>query len=293
MVGRVMRTLPHLNHLRSFEAAARTLSFTAAAEELNYTQSAVSNHVRSLEEFIGRPLFVRYPRSLALTSLGQAYLPTVRHALTQLDAATEAILSPRHGRRVTVSCPISLASNWLPGRLAAFALAHPGIEVTVHGRIWKDEEPEVADIRISSVLREEMPKAATPLWSDRLLVVASPELRIDGAPLETPAQIAGARLIHNLGRPEYWAIVAAGLGVERLDLTGGTRTNSLNVAMEMAIEGAGLAVVPGAIAARYVGRGLLAAPFAPVPSPWVATLSDESLLATREARLLHAFLAGG
>ena len=49
--------LPHLTFLRSFEAAARHLSFTSAAQELNCTQSAVSNHVRSLEEFIKRPLF--------------------------------------------------------------------------------------------------------------------------------------------------------------------------------------------------------------------------------------------
>ena len=59
-----MKHLPHLTFLRSFEAAARHLSFTAASEELNCTQSAVSNHVRSLEEYIGRPLFVRLPRAL-------------------------------------------------------------------------------------------------------------------------------------------------------------------------------------------------------------------------------------
>lgn len=76
-----MMNLPHLTFLRSFEAAARHLSFTAAAEELNCTQSAVSNHVRSLEEFLQRPLFVRHPRSLSLTDVGEAYLPSVRHAL--------------------------------------------------------------------------------------------------------------------------------------------------------------------------------------------------------------------
>ena len=76
-----MMNLPHLTFLRSYEAAARHLSFTTAAEELNCTQSAVSNHVRSLEEFIGRPLFVRHPRSLSLTDVGEAYLPSVRRAL--------------------------------------------------------------------------------------------------------------------------------------------------------------------------------------------------------------------
>lgn len=51
-----MKSLPHLSFLRSFEAAARHLSFTSAADELNCTQAAVSNHVRSLEDYLGRPL---------------------------------------------------------------------------------------------------------------------------------------------------------------------------------------------------------------------------------------------
>ncbi|CTQ50501.1 LysR family transcriptional regulator [Jannaschia donghaensis] len=288
-----MNHLPHLNHLRSFEAAARSLSFTTAADELNYTQSAVSSHIRSLEEFIGRPLFVRFARSLALTSLGEAYLPTVRYALAQVDAATEAIMSPRHDRRVVISCPISLASNWLTDRLTAFAEVHPDIAVTVHGRVWKDEDPEVADIRIVSALANDLPKSATVLWTDRLRVLAAPDAVIDGGPFAAPAQIAKAGLIHNLGRPDYWAAVGRHFQLDTLDPRGGTRTNSLNVAMEMAARGNRLAVVPAAAAAPFIARGLLIAPLDDVESPWVTALSDESLLATREARLLHAFLASG
>jgi LysR family glycine cleavage system transcriptional activator len=288
-----MRALPHLNHLRSFEAAARGLSFTKAAEELNYTQSAVSSHVRSLEEFIGRPLFVRHPRSLSLTSLGEAYLTTVQHTLAQIDAATEAIMSPRHGQRVVISCPISMATNWLPNRLAAFRARHPGIEVTVHGRVWSDEEPEVADIRISALRREAVPASGRILFEDRLLVLASPTLRIDGAPWTRPSQMEAVPLIHNLGRPDYWQAVGRHFGLGGLRADAGSRTSSLNVAMELAIRGLGLAVVPETTARLYVERGLLVAPFEPVESPWVTVLSDESLLKTREARLLHGFLRDG
>lgn len=281
-----MKTMPHLNHLRSFEAAARLLSFTAAAEELDYTQSAVSGHVRSLEEFVGRPLFQRFPRSLALTSLGEAYLPSVRHALAQLDAATEAIMSPRHERRVVVSCPISLSTNWLPPLLARFSARHPGIDVTIEGRVWTDEGPEVADIRIAAMLRDEMPKSATILWADRLAVLARP-----GASLREPGTLAGETLIHNLGRPDYWHAVGRHFGLRDLDATGGPRTSSLNTAMELAIEGIGLAVVPRMVARRYLDRGLLEAPLGDdIDSGWVNTLSDDSLLTSRSARLLHAFI---
>ena len=65
------RSLPPLNWLRAFEAAARHLSFTAAAGELNMTQSAVSQQIKSLEGHMGRALFHRRPRTLELTETGK------------------------------------------------------------------------------------------------------------------------------------------------------------------------------------------------------------------------------
>jgi len=59
--------LPPLNALRTFEAAARHLSFTRAAEELFVTQAAVSHQIRTLEEHLGVPLFRRLNRRLMLT----------------------------------------------------------------------------------------------------------------------------------------------------------------------------------------------------------------------------------
>jgi LysR family transcriptional regulator of beta-lactamase len=54
-----------LNALRAFEVSARHLSFTRAADELNVTQTAISQHVKNLEERMGVPLFRRLPRGLA------------------------------------------------------------------------------------------------------------------------------------------------------------------------------------------------------------------------------------
>lgn len=54
-----MRRLPPLAAVRAFEAAARTENFTSAAAELGMTQAAVSYQVKSLEERLGAPLFVR------------------------------------------------------------------------------------------------------------------------------------------------------------------------------------------------------------------------------------------
>jgi len=65
-----MRRLPPLAAIRAFEAAARTENFTAAAAELGMTQAAVSYQVKSLEERLGAPLFIREKGRARLTPLG-------------------------------------------------------------------------------------------------------------------------------------------------------------------------------------------------------------------------------
>ncbi len=54
-----MRSIAHLNALRAFEASARHQSFSLAAQELNVTPAAVGQLVRTLEDWLGSPLFVR------------------------------------------------------------------------------------------------------------------------------------------------------------------------------------------------------------------------------------------
>ena len=61
------RPLPPMNSLKSFDAAARYLSFSKAAEELHLTHGAVSRAVRQLEDYLGIELFKRATRSVSLT----------------------------------------------------------------------------------------------------------------------------------------------------------------------------------------------------------------------------------
>ncbi len=83
------RHLP-LNALRTFEAAARQLSFTFAAEELSVTQGAISHQIKTLEATLGMALFRRLPRGLLLTDAGQTLLPVVRDAFDDLAGALDS-----------------------------------------------------------------------------------------------------------------------------------------------------------------------------------------------------------
>jgi len=92
--------LPPLNGLRSFEAAARHLSFTRAADELSVTPGAVSQQVKSLEQALGIKLFRRLPRSLVLTAEGEAYLPAIEQAFDIISKATELTAPALGGRKL-------------------------------------------------------------------------------------------------------------------------------------------------------------------------------------------------
>lgn len=286
-----MEKKPYLNFVRSFEAAARHLSFTAAAAELNYTQSAISNHVRSLEEFIGRPLFTRYPRSLALTTLGEAYLPSVRHALAEIDNATEAIITNLYEKKVVIACPISLAQNWLTRMVIEFNVLHPDITVVIHGNIWSDEDSNVTDIKLVSERNENAPDGFERLWRDKLTVVCAPNYTVKGRPIKAAEDMRDARLIHLLGRSVYWQVFVDHFGLSNWNLASGAQTNSLNIALELAATGQGCAILPKSLLETYLERKLLIEPLkVNLDSPWSCYVSNMRSNRNRPAHLLHAFL---
>src|ERR1700704_3533170 len=126
--GGVMKgSLPPLNGLRAFEAAARHMSFTDAADELSVTQAAISHQVRGLEQRLGLKLFVRRNRSLLLSEAGQAYLPAVRGAFDQLNEATEKLLQKDRGGHLTGTTQASFAMKWVVPRLGGLQRPQPPI----------------------------------------------------------------------------------------------------------------------------------------------------------------------
>ena len=260
------RPPPPIHLIRSFECAARHLSFTRAAEDLGYTQAAISTHIRALEHYVGRKLFIRRARSLVLTEIGEAFLPTLRQALDQIDRATDAVVTGSRTRSVVIACPVSLAENWLAGQLAAFNRDHPEVEVLIHATVWDSPGDDIADLAISIHRDDEVPGAARPLWQERLALVAAPEV---SRTLSHPRDLGGARRIGIAGRQDVWPIMFDALGVAPPATGPMLRTNSTNVALELAASGAGVAVAMASLAQTYIGRGLLTRPFDAAPfSPW-------------------------
>lgn len=118
-----------LNALRAFEAAARHQNLTRAAEELHVTQTAVSQHIRKLEDRLGKPLFRRLPRGLALTDEGQALLPVVVESFGKLQRALEKLGDTRPREVLTVGAVGTFAVGWLLPRLRDFQQACPFVDL--------------------------------------------------------------------------------------------------------------------------------------------------------------------
>ena len=124
------RTLD-LDLLRCFVTIAETGSFTRAGERLGRTQSTISLQVKRLEEQLGRAVFNRTPRSLALTPEGERLLGPARQLLRLNDAAIAELFEPDMTGRVRLGVPEDFATAHLPSVLAAFAKAHPLVELEV------------------------------------------------------------------------------------------------------------------------------------------------------------------
>ena len=114
-----MRHNLNLNWLRSFEAAARLLSFTAAGQEMGLTQTAVSQHIKSLEQKLGHKLFVRRPKSLQLTDVGKAYLTSVRDALETIEMSTSGLFGPNLASTIVVRASMAFII-WISPKLGSF-----------------------------------------------------------------------------------------------------------------------------------------------------------------------------
>jgi DNA-binding transcriptional LysR family regulator len=117
--------------LRTFLAIADTASFSAAAERVGRTPSAVSMQIKKLEESVGRRLFARDSRSVALTPFGEALLPDARKLLDMHAQLYARLRTPDLVGAITVGTPDEYASAFLPSVLQRFARTHPGVQVNV------------------------------------------------------------------------------------------------------------------------------------------------------------------
>jgi LysR family glycine cleavage system transcriptional activator len=258
----VRRRLPPPNWLRTFEAAARHLSFTDAAHELNITQSAVSQHVRLLEQHLKEPLFNRFPRRLELTDTGRAYLPAVREAFDRLAKGTEELFGDRERRLLTVKVNVAFAALCLAPRLQSFCNRHPGVELRLLNAIWlTDPDWESTDLEIRHGRGGWRGLQEWRLTRDTLFPVCAPALLQGTAALRRPQDLAGHTLLHGLATNDGWGRWLEAAGVDGPVTSTTLQFDTFVVACAAAATGGGVALARASLVAGDLESGRLVRPF--------------------------------
>ena len=121
-----------LNALRVFEAVASRLSFADAAEALHVTPAAVSQQVKSLEDYLQVQLFKRAGRRIELTAEGQQLLPGVRRGLDELEASMQHLKQHRAEGPLQITLLSSFLQRWLLPRIGSFNDLDTGVELRFH-----------------------------------------------------------------------------------------------------------------------------------------------------------------
>lgn len=248
-----LTSLPSLNALRAFEAMGRTGKATTAAEELNVTHSAVSRQVKALELSLGVKLFTGPKHRLELTAAGRELLTALTSAFDEITSAVARLREGGDELHVAVNPSISV--KWLIPRLSRFSAQHPDIrlnlpELDAHATSYRGAH---AVLRIVPSQRLQDP-LATVLMPNAVGPVMTPGMaeRFSADPLAAPR-------LGTETHPEGWAIWAALAGVE-LPQGPERRFAHVHFAMDAALAGLGVAVLPWPLVMDEVQAGRLVAP---------------------------------
>ncbi len=255
------RYLPPPIALRSFEAAARHLSFTRAANELNVTQAAISHQVKILEEHLRAPLFLRLTRKLLLTGEGQNLYAVVSDAFDRIGDTADNIRNGTGNETLTVSLTPFFAARWLTHRLNRFWADYPQIDLRLH----HSREPVAfdqmeVDLSLSWRRADRSDRDATLLLRSRVVAVCSPKIISAKRPLRTPVDLAHHTLLHD-GDYELWTQWLEDVGETRINVRHGSTMDDSNVVLQAAIDGQGVALSTDTLLREELHTGRLVMPF--------------------------------
>jgi DNA-binding transcriptional LysR family regulator len=254
-----------LNALRAFDAVGQHLSFTAGAQALHVSQSALSRHVISLEELLGKKLLERRPQHLVLTEAGAMLLPVVRKCFDRLEQALNTVRDgEKAGRTLRVHMPPSLFNHMALPLLRDFRRQFPDILIDVSSAHVTGLPSTEIDIAVVYD-RPNVDNTITDLlWMVRVTPVCSPEVAGAAAGRTLAEFIAANELLHVKldGQPRglLWTNFLRQCGVAE----GGDKGLAFDTALsavQYALAGGGVALADIDMFADELRDGRLVAPF--------------------------------
>lgn len=253
---------PPLNALRAFEAAARLGGFANAAEELGVSPGAISQHIKTLEDWLGAALFLRRSQGVQLSEFGAAVAPSLYTAFDAMGEAVHQMRALSANPTVHIAALPSVAQLWLSPRLPAIRAALPDVAISVSAL---ESPPNLARemFDLSLFLRRPTGAASEHILAEDLIYpVCAPHL---AAAVHSYSDLAHVPLIHDALWAQDWAIWAGAMLGTATGFDRGARHSLYSIALEEARNGAGVLMGHEALVRPSLNRGELVVPFdAPV-----------------------------
>lgn len=239
-----LTSLPSLDALKGFVAAARRNSITAAADDLCLTQSAVSRQIQGLEERFGTPLFVRKHRSIVLTDAGEQLYKITLPWMEKLAEFSAAVKDEPKRRPVTISASIGVSTLRILPRLGAFQSSYPHIDVRLaaNNRLL-DLQTEDIDIAIRYCAVNQAPRGSLRLFNEVIVPVASPDVAMKA--FRTRSTLFEHTLLEldDSGRPWLkWSTWLRERAFRKQRTNGYLHFNQYDQVIQAALEGHGIAL---------------------------------------------------
>lgn len=259
-------TLPiHLNALRAFEASARHKSFSAAAEELHVTSAAVGQLVRSLEDWLGKPLFIRATTGqhrLIPTEVAEMALPEIRAGFDRLTLGLARLKEGANSDVLTVTVSPAFAAKWLLPRIDRFQTAWPDIDVRLDTNLKPvDFAVQRVDVGVRYGAGNWPGLVSEKLMEEEVFPVCSPTMLHTGS-FNRVSDLLEVTLIHDLSMDSHsgfpsWQAWLAKAGVKQQTQTRGMQINNSAAVLQAAIDGHGVALARSVMARDDLSSGRL------------------------------------
>ncbi len=257
-------SLPTPNHLVTFVAAARHLSFTQAAAELNVTRVAVSQQIKALEAFLSVTLFHRLHRALSLTEAGEIYYEKVSQSLKHIQAATQAIRAAEDRNRITVTTTTGFSTYWLMPRVGEFRTLHPEIDLRfLISDTYLDLHTENVDVAVRYGDGDWDNLDCTFLQRERIFPVCSIAYLAERERLSKPEDLLKENLLFLEGRYDEqtrWPAWFREQGVEVETIPQGITVNTYTNLVQATLDGLGIALVGPPVIEQFLNNGALIRP---------------------------------
>lgn len=198
-----MKRPPPHHWLFVFKVIVESGSITEASERLNLTQSAVSQQIKSLEEYLGRQLVVRGKKGVTLTEVGKHYYNVIKVSLDKITYATDQLFGVGHKDVITLKSNYSFVDVWLARHIHEFYELYPDISVEVYTGLWLTDFGEIGrgiEIRYGDGNWSE--SVCHQLSHDTVYPVCSPRIRDQ---IRKPEDIFRFPLVAIMGNKIGWS----------------------------------------------------------------------------------------